>query len=107
MIQVDKKFKKKKLLNNLQVGIKYSIGGDTGNTMDSHRLIYYAGTKGMYICVCVCVYVCVCMRVYVCVCVCVCVDIYMCIYVHAYIHIICKTRRGSRGAVIVRIIVLR
>eukprot|EP00802_Teleaulax_amphioxeia_P020885 Tamp_21193.p1 GENE.Tamp_21193~~Tamp_21193.p1 ORF type:complete len:184 (+),score=69.25 Tamp_21193:279-830(+) len=29
-----------------KVGIKYSIGGDTGNTFDSHRLIYYAGTKG-------------------------------------------------------------
>lgn len=29
-----------------KVGIKYSMGGDTGNTFDSHRLIYYAGTKG-------------------------------------------------------------
>lgn len=29
-----------------KLGIKYSMGGDTGNTFDSHRLIYYAGTKG-------------------------------------------------------------
>jgi len=29
-----------------KVGVKYSMGGNTGNTFDSHRLIYYAGTKG-------------------------------------------------------------
>mmetsp|Transcript_78825 Transcript_78825/g.115431 ORF Transcript_78825/g.115431 Transcript_78825/m.115431 type:complete len:181 (+) Transcript_78825:330-872(+) len=28
------------------VGVKYSMGGDTGNTFDSHRLIYFAGMKG-------------------------------------------------------------
>lgn len=28
------------------LGIKYSIGGEVGNTFDSHRLIYYAGEKG-------------------------------------------------------------
>ncbi|EKX35982.1 hypothetical protein GUITHDRAFT_117897 [Guillardia theta CCMP2712] len=28
------------------VGVKFSMGGMTGNTFDSHRLIYWAGTKG-------------------------------------------------------------
>ena len=26
------------------IGIKYSLGGDTGNTMNSHRLIEFAGS---------------------------------------------------------------
>ena len=28
------------------MGYKYSIGGKTGNTFDSHRLIHFAGEVG-------------------------------------------------------------
>mmetsp|Transcript_19629 Transcript_19629/g.30749 ORF Transcript_19629/g.30749 Transcript_19629/m.30749 type:complete len:185 (-) Transcript_19629:417-971(-) len=51
----DKKFGKERVQMMLprlqqafrQVGVEMSMGGNTGNTMDSHRLLTWAGNKGI------------------------------------------------------------